>query len=88
MPDENPTRVDTGDLWAAQRAVVLQVLRDDHPERWTRPELEAEIADIPEQTMLAALVYLAIEEVLDVDDDGVRASQCALYLDSLELVAV
>jgi hypothetical protein len=24
-----------------ERAIVLQVLRDDHPERWTRAELEA-----------------------------------------------
>lgn len=72
----------------AQRAIVTQILRDDHPERWTRPGLEAEIADISGQTILAALVYLAIEEVLMVDDEGVRASKCARHLDALELVSI
>jgi hypothetical protein len=88
MPDENPTRVDAGDLWMAQRSIVLQLLRDDHPEQWTRQELEAEISGIPERTILAALVYLAIEEVVEVDEDGVRAAKCARYLDELGLVAL
>lgn len=30
----------------AQRAVVLQVLRDDHDERWSRAELEAQAFDV------------------------------------------
>ncbi len=34
-------------LRIAERAVVLQVLRDDHPERWTLEELEQEIEDLP-----------------------------------------
>ncbi len=88
MSDENPTRVDAGDLWMAQRVIVLQLLRDDHPEQWTRQELEAEIGDIPERTILAALVYLAIEEVLEVDENGVQASKCARYMDELDLIAV
>jgi hypothetical protein len=88
MPDENPTRVDARDLWTAQRAIVLQLLRDDHPEQWTRQELEAEIDGIPERTVLAALVYLAIEEVLGVDENGVQAGKCARYMDELGLVAI
>ncbi len=34
------------DQGTAQRAIVLQVLRDDHEPRWTRAELRAEIYDI------------------------------------------
>jgi hypothetical protein len=30
MPDENPTRDASRELWMTQRAIVLQVLRDDH----------------------------------------------------------
>jgi hypothetical protein len=88
MPDSNPTPDEGRGLWMAQRAIVTQLLRDDHPECWTRPELEAEIEDIPGQTILAALVYLAIEEVLRVDDGGVWASKCARHLDSLELLSI
>jgi hypothetical protein len=88
MPDENPTPDEGRALWMAQRAIVTQLLRDDHPECWTRPELEAEITDISPQSLLAALVYLAIEEVLRVDDGGVQASKCARHLDSLELVSI
>lgn len=88
MPDRNPTRVDAGDLRRAQRAVVLQILRDDHDPRWTRPELEAAIGDLPQRAIVGALACLAIEEVLGIDDTMVWASRCLRYLDGLELVAV
>jgi hypothetical protein len=88
MPDENPTRVDAGELFMAQRAIVLQVLRDDHDPRWTRPELEAAISDLPQQAVVAALAYLAIEEVIELDETTVCASKCARYMDELELVAI
>jgi hypothetical protein len=29
----------------AERAIVLQLLRDDHDERWSRTELQAEVSD-------------------------------------------
>jgi hypothetical protein len=88
MPDENPTRDATRELWAAQRAVVLQVLRDDHPVQWTLAELEAQISDIPQQALLSALLHLAIEEVLTFDEESIRASRCARHMDLLELVSV
>ena len=88
MPDENPTRVDAGDLWMAQRAIVMQLLRDDHPVRWTRPELEAEIDDIEQQALLSALAILLIEDVIFLDDEAVWASKCARHLDALELLTI
>jgi hypothetical protein len=42
----------------AKRAIVLQVLRDDHPERWTRAELEHELPDV-----LPEAVEVAIEDL-------------------------
>jgi hypothetical protein len=33
-------------------------------------------------------VYLAIEEVLGVDENGVQAGKCARYMDELGLVAI
>ena len=33
----------------AQRAIVLQLLRDDHPVLWTRADLEADMQDIEQQ---------------------------------------
>jgi hypothetical protein len=88
MPDENPTRVDAGELWMAQRAIILQLLRDDHPERWTRPELEAKIDDIEQQALVSALAILALEGVAVFDDEAIWASPCARHLDSLELVSI
>jgi hypothetical protein len=38
----------------AERAIALQVLRDDHPEQWTRAELEAEIRDRDAQAIADA----------------------------------
>ncbi len=71
-----------------KRAIVLQVLRDDHPERWTRAELERQLSDLPPEGVEAAIEDLAAEGVL-IDDDGtVRASLCARTLDALELVTI
>lgn len=87
MPDEQriPKR---NDLRLAQRAIVLQVLRDDHPERWTRPELEAEIDDMEQQALVSGLAILALEGVVIFDDEAIWASPCARHLDALGLVSI
>jgi hypothetical protein len=74
----------------AQRAIILQVLRDDHPERWTRAELERQLPDFPPEEVEAAVEDLAAEGVLWInDDDGtVSASLCARTLDALGLVSI
>ncbi len=46
------------DPGVAERAIVLQVLRDDHHERWTRKELKREIYDIKGRTINKALKRL------------------------------
>jgi hypothetical protein len=76
--------------WMAQRAVVLQVLRDDHPERWARAELERQLPDFLPEEVQAAVEDLAAEGVLSINDDDetVSASLCARKLDALGLVSI
>ena len=89
MSDKNPTRSAAGDLRMAQRAIVLQVLRDDHPEPWTRAELERQLPDFLPEEVEAAIEDLAAEGVLEVrDDETIRASLCARSLDALGLVSI
>jgi hypothetical protein len=71
-----------------ERAIVLQVLRDDHPERWTRAELEAEVFDFGALTISEALTRLEAEGAVILDGENVEASQCARRLDALELVSI
>jgi hypothetical protein len=92
MPDEKPTRVDAGDYapsaWIAERAIVLQLLRDDHDPRWTRAELRQEASDIPRWVMRRAFDRLEAEGVFVTKGKHVLASRCAQRLDDLDLIAV
>ena len=72
----------------AHRAIILQVLREDHGERWTRAELEREIYDISPLTLSDALERLRQEGVVHLDGEEVWASRCALYLDELGMVSI
>ncbi len=55
MTDEQQEQRGWMDEVQVERAIVLQVLRDDHPERWTRAELEAEVSDFDPLTGNEAL---------------------------------
>jgi DNA-binding HxlR family transcriptional regulator len=72
----------------AQRAIVLQTLRDDHDEKWTRAELEQEASDIEPLTVSEALMTLEAEGVLILEGEHVEASRCARHLDELELISI
>lgn len=89
MPDENPTRDASRELWMAQRAIVHQVIRDDHPERWTGAELERELFDIDPHVVQEAITWLKCEEVLEgAKLSVVWASRSLRYLDALELISI
>jgi hypothetical protein len=68
-----------------ERAVVLQVLRDDHPGCWTRAEL---VSSIEPRAVQAALTQLEVEGVVILDGEMVTASRSALRLDALGLICV
>jgi DNA-binding HxlR family transcriptional regulator len=89
MPEQQEERRRSGgDLWMAERAVVLQLLRDDHEELWARTELVEEIADFEQALLEEALADLEGDGVLDREGASVRASRAAWRLDELELISI
>ena len=74
--------------WMVERGVVLQLLRDDHDERWTRDELKKEISDFPPDEVNDAIDDLAAMCVVEADGDRVSASLAARRLDKLELISI
>jgi hypothetical protein len=71
-------------LARVQRAVVLQVLREDHAQWWTRAELER---DLGSMALTGAVAKLVADDVIQVDGERVRASRCVRHLDALGLIA-
>jgi hypothetical protein len=70
-----------------ERAIVFQLLRDDHDERWSRDELAAELGD-DTSAITAALDRLREHEVLVEHDDGNGASPSARRLDALGVIGI
>jgi hypothetical protein len=89
MPDEQRIHECRHELRKAQRAIVMQLLRDDHEPRWTRVELRREIPDFTRYRFDQALDFLEGNQVIERDADrAVRASLCARALDQLGLVGI
>ena len=76
------------DLWMVERAIVLQILRDDHEERWARAELAREIPDFEPAVLDEALAHLERDGVLHREESTVWASRAARRLDELELISI
>jgi hypothetical protein len=83
-----PERVCNRDAWMVERAIVLQILRDDHEERWSREELAREIPDFEPGVLDEALVRLEREGILQLADGCAWATRAPLRLDELELISV
>ena len=71
-----------------ERAIVLQLLRDDHDERWSRAELEAEVNNAEPSVLSSAIADLERQGVVVAQGEHVLASPCARRLDELGLVGV
>jgi hypothetical protein len=77
------------ELWMAQRAIILQVLREDHDPLWTRSELRGEVADLHRRAFNLALDLLGGDDCILFDGkQGVRASTPIRRLDELELISI
>jgi hypothetical protein len=77
------------DYRRVERAIVLQLLRDDHDERWSRTELQAELDGIAPSALAEALERLERHGVaLTPSADAIVASPCARRLDELELIGL
>jgi hypothetical protein len=73
----------------AQRAIILQVLRDDHDRLWTRRELRVEVSDVTRYAFDMALALLEGDLCISFEDRGdVQASICAQHLDELGLISI
>jgi hypothetical protein len=76
------------DLQITERAIILQLLRDDHDERWTRAELHVEASDMELSTLNSAFELLERHGIAVAQGEYVLASRCARHLDELGLVGV
>jgi hypothetical protein len=76
------------DTYAEQRAIMLQLLRSDHSQRWSLKQLEQELYDIEPEAISDALTYLEAVGVAWRLDNYVGASSCARCLDTLDLISI
>lgn len=74
--------------WMEERAIILQLLRDDHDERWTLAELVSEIPDLGRRAVRDGLARLVAEGVAVTLDGHVLASRCARRFDDLDLIGL
>jgi DNA-binding HxlR family transcriptional regulator len=71
-----------------ERAIVLQLLRDGRPERWSREDLIGELAGVAPETLDATLLALERVGVLHRSNDAFWASSAARRLDEIGLIGV
>ncbi len=71
-----------------EKAIILQLLRDDHDERWSRAELEVEMVPIGPLAISDALARLEAEGVVHLSGEEVSASRATKRLDDLELISI
>ena len=75
-----------------ERAIVLQLLRDDHERKWSRAqlaiELQADGEEIDREAVDEAVSRLERAGVLGATEREVWASSAAWRLDELELIGV
>jgi DNA-binding HxlR family transcriptional regulator len=77
-----------GALAGTEVLVLLQVLRDDHAERWTREELRRELVNIDPAGIDESLAAMEAAGVVLLDGDHVEPSRCARWFDSHYVVTI
>jgi hypothetical protein len=85
---QRPRESGARDTRPVERAVVLQILRDDHAARWSRAELAREMPDFAPAVLTAALERLEHAGVVRLHGPRLAASPAVRRLDELELIAV
>ncbi len=81
-------RAERSDIWRAERAIVMQLLRDDRAERWKVAELARELADLEPALVERALGRLEQEQVAQRAGSEIWASRAARRLDELRLIGI
>jgi DNA-binding HxlR family transcriptional regulator len=72
----------------AQRLVILQLLDDEHDERWSVRELEDELVTLEPAALETALRGLQDAGLVHVAGGLVRAARPARHLSELDLIAI
>ena len=72
----------------AERAILLQLLREDHAECWARTELDEALTDIPLLDVAAGLDRLRRHGIAQLSKGHVWATCVARYLDSLGVISI
>ena len=72
----------------AERAILLQLLRDDHAECWARTELEEALTHIPLADLVAAHDRLRQHGIAQRSNGHVWATRSACYLDALGVISI
>jgi hypothetical protein len=72
----------------AERAIALQLLRDDHPGNWSRLQLEEALDDISPEAINEAIKRLTASRVIWRLDPLFGTTPCTRHLDSLGLIGV
>ncbi len=76
------------DTFLEQRAIIHQLLREDHTERWTPKQLQRSLSDITPETIDEAVADLEDAGVAWRLDGYVGASRCARHLFGLDLIGI
>jgi hypothetical protein len=85
MPDQP---IDPLQEMETQRVVVLEVLSSDHPQPWTRAEIEGVLHDVDPNAIAVALERLAEQGVVNVEGEQITPSACAWHLDALDFICI
>lgn len=85
MPDQP---IDPLQEHKTQHILILQLLRQEHPWRWSRAELQAELKDIHPDAITVAVERLQEQSVVHVDGEQLSACACARHLDALDLISI
>jgi DNA-binding HxlR family transcriptional regulator len=83
---QNPSAIE--DRERLERSIVLQLLRDDHNERWSREDLARELPNVAPAALDDALCRLEGTGLLRTSDGRFCASRAARRLDELGLIGV
>lgn len=70
-----------------ENLIVLQVLRDDHPDGWSITELHAEIG-YEREDITDAVESLRAVGVVALDGEQVQPSQATARIDDLDLICI
>ncbi|HWX44744.1 MAG TPA: hypothetical protein VNY52_05425 [Solirubrobacteraceae bacterium] len=85
MPDK---RIDPQQHRRAARAIIFQILDDEHAEYWIRAELKRKLGDFKPDAIDAALARMHEYGVVCLEGEELWASRCARHLDAIDVIGI